>query len=93
MNSFTLECSFFGKEISLPPLRENDPPRTKLIHLTLQDKLELGAQLVQSLESYLPREHNKLSILSGKILDAFYEEFIKFVPPYILKREEERKKQ
>jgi len=29
--------------------------------------------------------------LGGKILDIFYEEFIKFVPAYILKREEEKK--
>jgi len=29
--------------------------------------------------------------LGGKVLDIFYEEFIKFVPAYILKREEEKK--
>lgn len=29
--------------------------------------------------------------MGGKILDIFYEEFIKFVPAYILKREEEKK--
>jgi hypothetical protein len=43
------------------------------------------------LESYLPREQSRLTILGGKILDIFYEEFIKFVPAYILKREEEKK--
>jgi hypothetical protein len=32
-----------------------------------------------------------LTILGGKVLDIFYEEFIKFVPAYILKREEEKK--
>jgi hypothetical protein len=39
----------------------------------------------------LPREQSRLTILGGKILDIFYEEFIKFVPAYILKREEEKK--
>ena len=29
--------------------------------------------------------------MGGKVLDIFYEEFIKFVPAYILKREEEKK--
>ena len=43
------------------------------------------------MESYLPREQSRLTILGGKILDIFYEEFIKFVPAYILKREEEKK--
>jgi len=28
-------------------------------------------------------------MIGGKVLDLFYEEFIKLVPPYILKREEE----
>ena len=32
-------------------------------------------------------------MLSGKILEIFYEEFIKFIPPYVLKREEEKNKQ
>jgi hypothetical protein len=31
--------------------------------------------------------------LSAKILEIFYEEFVKFIPPYILRREEEKKKQ
>jgi len=30
--------------------------------------------------------------VSGKILDVFYDEFIKFIPPYVLKREEEKRK-
>lgn len=44
------------------------------------------------MNSYLPSEQYKLQFLSGKILDVFYDEFIKFVPPYILKREEEKRK-
>lgn len=32
-------------------------------------------------------------MLSGKILEIFYEEFIKLIPPYVLKREEEKKRQ
>ena len=42
--------------------------------------------------SYLPGEQSKLQFISGKILDVFYDEFIKFIPPYILKREEEKRK-
>jgi len=38
----------------------------------------------------LPREQSKLNILSGKILDIFYDEFVKFVPASILRREEEK---
>jgi hypothetical protein len=32
-----------------------------------------------------------LNVIGGKVLDIFYDEFIKFVPAYILKREEEKK--
>ena len=42
--------------------------------------------------NYLPSEQSKLQFISGKILDVFYDEFIKFIPPYILKREEEKRK-
>ena len=52
---------------------------------------DVGSTLIQTLESYLPREQSKLSIIGCKVLDIFYEEFIKFVPAYILKREEEKK--
>ena len=44
------------------------------------------------MHNYLPSEQSKLQFISGKILDVFYEEFIKFIPPYILKREEEKRK-
>ena len=44
------------------------------------------------MHSYLPSEQSKLQFISGKILDVFYDEFIKFIPPYILKREEEKRK-
>jgi hypothetical protein len=43
------------------------------------------------LENYLPREQTKLNIIGSKVLDIFYDEFVKFVPAYILKREEEKK--
>lgn len=33
-----------------------------------------------------------MQFISGKILDVFYDEFIKFIPPYILKKEEEKRK-
>ena len=40
----------------------------------------------------MPSEQSKLQFISGKILDVFYDEFIKFIPPYILKKEEEKRK-
>jgi hypothetical protein len=43
--------------------------------------------------NYLPKEQSKLEILSGKILEIFYEEFVKLIPPYVLRREEEKKRQ
>lgn len=60
--------------------------------LQIYDYKNIGAQLGISLLNYLPDEQSKLDVLSGKILEIFYEEFIKFIPPYILKWEEERKK-
>lgn len=48
--------------------------------------------MCQTLHNYLPSEIHKLQFLSGKILEIFYDEFIKFVPPYILKREQEKQK-
>ena len=44
------------------------------------------------MNNYTPNESYKLQFLSGKILDVFYDEFIKFIPPYIMKREEEKRK-
>jgi len=41
------------------------------------------------LENYLPYEQHKLNIIGNKVLDIFYDEFIKFVPAYILNREKE----
>jgi len=32
-----------------------------------------------------------LTIIGSKVLDIFYDEFVKFVPAYILKREEEKR--
>jgi hypothetical protein len=81
MNSFTLECSFHGKKTA----------EGKIVAFTLRDMLEVGKSLVQTLENYLPREQLKLNVIGGKVLDIFYDEFIKFVPAYILKREEEKK--
>jgi hypothetical protein len=43
------------------------------------------------MNNYLPAQIHNLSFLSGKILNIFYDEFTKFVPAYILKREEERR--
>jgi hypothetical protein len=54
--------------------------------------MSLGEDLAKVLHNFLPKEQYKLNVLSGKILDIFYEEFVKFIPPYILKREEEKKR-
>ena len=63
----------------------------KATHLTTEQMSDIGGTLIETLETYLPREQSKLSIIGCKVLDIFYEEFIKFVPAYILKREEEKK--
>ena len=60
--------------------------------MSLSDYNSLGETLVQVMHNYLPGEQSKLQFISGKILDVFYDEFIKFIPPYILKREEEKRK-
>lgn len=54
---------------------------------------EIGKVLIENLETYLPRESHNLNIIGSKVLDIFYDEFIKFVPAYILKREEEKLKE
>jgi hypothetical protein len=51
---------------------------------------QVGYTLIQSLHNYLPNEFSKLQLISSKILDIFYEEFIKFVPPNVLKLEREK---
>ena len=82
MNSFTLECSFHGK------VEEG-----RIKHLSLDEMSQIGSKLIEVLENYLPREQNKLNKIGTKVLDIFYDEFIKFVPAYILKREEEKRKE
>ena len=56
------------------------------------DYNSLGLTLIKVMRCYLPSEQSKLQFISGKILDVFYDEFIKFIPPYILKKEEEKRK-
>ena len=102
MNSFTLECSFFGKDLKasdeLSTLKTADPfsqataRKRKHLQMTVQDYNSLGESLMRVMHNYLPGEQYKLQFLSGKILDVFYDEFIKFIPAYILKREEEKRK-
>lgn len=62
------------------------------MHMSLSDYQSLGATLAQVMHNYLPSEQSKLQLISGRILDVFYDEFIKFIPPYILKREEEKRR-
>ena len=60
--------------------------------MSVSDYNKLGETMMQVMNNYLPSEQSKLQIISGKILDVFYDEFIKFIPQYILKREEEKRK-
>lgn len=60
--------------------------------MSVPDYKSLGETVMQVMHNYLPSEQSKLQFISGKILDVFYDEFIKFIPPYILKREEEKRK-
>ena len=99
MNAFTLESSFFGKEPD-PILSEESGESTNRqvinkqgTHFSIYDLKIIGQTLIQVINNYLPREQSKLELLSGKILDIFYEEFVKLIPPFVLKREEERKRQ
>jgi len=62
------------------------------MHMSVPDYRSLGDTVMQVMHNYLPSEQSKLQFISGKILDVFYDEFIKFIPPYILKREEEKRK-
>jgi hypothetical protein len=60
--------------------------------MSIQEYNSLGETLIIVMNNYLPSEQHMLQFLSGKILDVFYDEFIKFVPPYILRKEEEKRK-
>ena len=60
--------------------------------MSVEDYNSLVKTFMQVMHNYLPSEQSKLQFISGKILDIFYDEFIKFIPPYILKREEEKRK-
>ncbi len=79
LNSFTLECSFHGKQTA----------DNKIVHFTIQDLRQFGSVLINQLENYLPSEELVLKEIQSKVLDIFYAEFIKFVPAYILKREQD----
>lgn len=68
MNSFTLECSFFGKDIKTKEEQSNTmnpygvPPTKKkrLIHMTIEDYNSLGEYLMRTMHNYLPSEQYKL---------------------------------
>ena len=61
--------------------------------MSVEDYNSLGKTFMQVMHNYLPSEQSKLQFISVKILDIFYDEFIKFVPAYILKREIELREQ
>ena len=53
------------------------------------DYVNLCDTLMQIMNNYLPREEDKLSIIQGKVLELFYDEFMKLAPSHIFKQEEE----
>ncbi len=67
-------------------------PKEVGTHFSVDDLKLIGRTLPEVLNNYLPRQQSKLEILSSKILEIFYEEFVKFIPPFVLRREEERRK-
>lgn len=79
MNSFTLECSFHGKL---------NPQTNKITHMSTADMQKVGQSLIKVIETYLPSQALKFQVICDKVFDIFYEEFIKFVPSYVLKREQ-----
>lgn len=86
-NSFTLECSFFGREECPDSVRNNDfthllqkEKKQNILQFSVPEYNSLGTSFMQVLHYYLPSEAHKLQFLSGRILDVFYEEFVKFIP-------------
>lgn len=51
--------------------------------------VDIGRDMVLCLENYLPSEEYKLAVIGSKVLDIFYDEFVKFVPAYMLKRDDD----
>jgi len=63
MNSFTLECSFFGKEWdsqteSAKNINDSfaQPKKKRLLHMSTEDYNSLGSTLMGVMHSYLPSE-------------------------------------
>ena len=70
MNSFTLECSFFGKEWNAQtdsmqkdaegnrkdPFSQLLEKKKKVMHMSVSDYNSVGATLMQTMHSYLPSE-------------------------------------
>lgn len=67
------------------------PQQKKLEHMSQEDYESLGETLMKTVHWYLPGEQHLLDFISGKILDVFYDEFVKFIPPYMLKRERQER--
>ena len=66
MNSFTLESSFFGKELN-DNFDSNSPfqkflngKKRKINQLSLSDYNKLGETMMQVMNNYLPSEQSKL---------------------------------
>ena len=70
MNSFTLECSLFGKELkttdelnimkSAEPYGQGPARKKKVFQMTVQDYNSLGESLLRVMHNYLPSEQYKL---------------------------------
>ena len=63
VNSFTLECSFFGKEANLKTQSSEDvtkygqqPKKEKMMHFSIPEYQSLGETLIQVMHNYLPSE-------------------------------------
>ena len=53
--------------------------------MSVEDYNSLGKTFMQVMHNYLPSEQSKLQFISGKILDIFYDEFIKFTAKRFIK--------
>jgi hypothetical protein len=56
--------------------------------MSTADMQKVGQSLIKVIETYLPSQALKFQVICDKVFDIFYEEFIKFVPSYVLKREQ-----
>lgn len=56
MNSFTLECSFYGKEENQDLTQSQQLKKKTLQHFDIKDFTGMGEQLIHTLFNYLPHQ-------------------------------------